>query len=68
MAGEDSTAGMQQLAVRCSLCGSGYHPNLEIEISDEPMESSITGETEYRWMHVQCKRDNDRVFRAMHRD
>lgn len=61
---EESTAGMQQLAGQCSLCNEGYHPNLEIEISDEPMESSITGELEYRWMHVQCKRDHDRTLLA----
>lgn len=55
-------SGMQPLASRCSLCGEGFHPNVEIDISDEPMVSSITEETEYRWSHVQCHRDHGRIF------
>ena len=44
------------LADYCSLCGTGYHPNLTITITDNPTKG------EYRWIHDQCKRDHDRVF------
>lgn len=44
----------------CTLCGGGYHPNLEIIIGDEPAERD--GEKVYGWAHRQCKRDHDRAF------
>lgn len=47
---------MAELAGTCSLCGRGYHPNLEIEIADEPVNG------EYHWGHIQCQRDHDRAF------
>ena len=45
-----------ELAGRCSLCAGGYHPNLEIDIAEEPIDG------EYRWSHTQCKRDHARAF------
>ena len=50
------------LADFCALCGEGYHPNAEIMISDEPDESGITGEMEFRWSHMQCQLDHERIF------
>lgn len=60
----DNSPGESQhpLAAVCSLCGQGHHPNLAITIADEPMESGMTGEIEYRWSHDQCQRDHERVF------
>lgn len=48
--------GNDPLARHCSLCGDGYHPNLSIEISDEPTDG------EYRWSHTQCLTDHDAAF------
>ena len=53
--GEEETMSVP-LADWCSLCGRGYHPNLEIEIGDEPHNDV------YGWAHVQCKLDHDRAF------
>lgn len=56
---------MQPLAGCCSLCGEGYHPNVEIDIADEPMEREYGDEpetVEYRWSHVQCHLDHGRIF------
>jgi hypothetical protein len=47
---------LQPLAETCSLCDRGYHPNLAIDIADEPVNG------EHRWRHKQCKRDHDRAF------
>jgi len=58
MAGTDNPP----LAPHCSLCGDGYHPTLKIDISSDPNENSRTGDLEYRWVHVQCLRDHDRMF------
>lgn len=44
------------LADFCALCGGGYYPNLEINISEEPDD-----EGKYRWCHRQCKADHDRA-------
>lgn len=49
-----------RLADYCSLCGGGYHPNLEIDIGDEPTVRD--GDKVFGWGHVQCQRDHDREF------
>lgn len=46
----------EPLATECSLCGRGYIPTMKIDIANEPMKD------EYRWAHVQCMRDHDRIF------
>jgi hypothetical protein len=59
------STGMHQLAGDCSLCGEGYHPHMDIDISATPMErgyGDTPQKTEYRWCHVQCRRDHGRVF------
>lgn len=48
------------LAQWCSICGDGYHPNLEIEIADGTREDP-DGEV-YGWAHRQCIDDHDAVF------
>lgn len=48
--------GNEPLAQRCSLCGDGYHPTLDIEISEDPRDG------EYRWAHTQCMADHGAAF------
>ena len=51
----------ERLSPYCSLCGEGYHPNLEIEIAEEPFEYGPN--SVHCWHHTQCKHDHDRQLR-----
>jgi hypothetical protein len=48
------------LADYCSLCAGGYHPNLQIEIAEDPRERN--GSKEYGWVHRHCRRDHEQTF------